>query len=44
MAGCIQVGPDYAPPEAPLAPAWQASDDERVETSPPEDAAWWRRA
>ena len=42
LAGCIQVGPDYAPPDAPLASEWQGSDDERVETNPPDDDAWWR--
>jgi outer membrane protein TolC len=42
LAGCIQVGPDYTPPEAPLAPEWQGSDDQRIETSAPEDATWWR--
>jgi NodT family efflux transporter outer membrane factor (OMF) lipoprotein len=41
LAGCVQVGPDYTPPEAPLASQWE-SDDERVETGPPDAAAWWR--
>ncbi|MGH6918296.1 MAG: efflux transporter outer membrane subunit [Geminicoccaceae bacterium] len=41
LAGCIQVGPDYTPPEPPLAPEW-GSDDPRIETGPPDDAAWWR--
>ena len=41
LAGCIQVGPDYTPPEPPLAPEW-GSDDQRIETGPPDDAAWWR--
>jgi outer membrane protein TolC len=42
VAGCIQVGPDYTPPEAPLAPEWQEAEDQRVETSPPDDAVWWQ--
>ena len=41
LAGCIQVGPDYTPAEPPLAPEW-GSDDQRIETGPPDDAAWWR--
>ncbi len=42
LAGCIKVGPDYAQPQAPVAPEWTESDDQRVATEPPEDAAWWR--
>jgi NodT family efflux transporter outer membrane factor (OMF) lipoprotein len=42
LAGCIQAGPDYTPPEAPVAETWQDSDDQRVEAAPLEDAAWWQ--
>jgi NodT family efflux transporter outer membrane factor (OMF) lipoprotein len=42
LAGCIQVGPDYTSPEAPLAAEWQQADDQRVDTGPADDAAWWR--
>jgi NodT family efflux transporter outer membrane factor (OMF) lipoprotein len=42
VAGCIQVGPDYTPPEAPLAAEWQGADDQRIATGAPDDAAWWR--
>ena len=42
LAGCIQVGPDYTPPEAPVAPAWQEAGDQRVDTTPLANAAWWQ--
>jgi NodT family efflux transporter outer membrane factor (OMF) lipoprotein len=42
LAGCIQVGPDYTSPEAPLAADWQKADDQRVATGLADDAAWWR--
>jgi NodT family efflux transporter outer membrane factor (OMF) lipoprotein len=43
MAGCVEVGPDFVPPEAPVAENWLAADDPRIVTTAPEDAAWWRR-
>jgi NodT family efflux transporter outer membrane factor (OMF) lipoprotein len=43
VVGCVKVGPDFAPPEAPVAQTWLASDDPRIVTSAPEDPAWWRR-
>lgn len=36
------VGPDFEPPQPPVAETWLASDDPRVETTAPEDAEWWQ--
>jgi NodT family efflux transporter outer membrane factor (OMF) lipoprotein len=43
LSGCVKVGPDFVPPEAPLAQTWLASGDPRIVTSAPEDPAWWQR-
>ncbi len=37
------MGPDFVPPEAPVAGTWLAADDPRIVTTAPEDPAWWRR-
>jgi outer membrane protein TolC len=36
------VGPNYVPPDAPMAANWLASDDPRIKTTAPQDAEWWR--
>ncbi len=43
MSGCVEVGPDFVPPEAPLEQNWLAADDPRIVTTAPEDPAWWRK-
>ena len=43
VSGCVKVGPDFVPPEAPVAGTWLAADDPRIVTTAPEDPAWWRR-
>jgi NodT family efflux transporter outer membrane factor (OMF) lipoprotein len=41
VSGCVEVGPDFAPPEAPVAGNWLAADDPRIVTTAPADPAWW---
>jgi outer membrane protein TolC len=36
------VGPDFAPPEAPVAENWLTADDPRIVTTAPADPAWWQ--
>ncbi len=43
VSGCVKVGPDFVPPEAPISQAWLTADDPRIVTTAPEDPAWWRR-
>ena len=38
--GC-KVGPDYAPPPAPVAECWLDFADPRVKHEPVQDCAWW---
>jgi len=38
----FKVGPNYCRPPAPVADDWIESDDPRVSSEPPQDAAWWR--
>ncbi|MEW6659581.1 MAG: efflux transporter outer membrane subunit [Thermodesulfobacteriota bacterium] len=42
IAGCFKVGPDFAPPPAPVAKDWQDAGDRQVkrESTGPRD--WWR--
>jgi NodT family efflux transporter outer membrane factor (OMF) lipoprotein len=42
VAGCIKVGPDFAKPEAALAPNWLEAGDKRVDTSPADYKNWWQ--
>jgi NodT family efflux transporter outer membrane factor (OMF) lipoprotein len=37
----FKVGPDYARPPAPLAPAWIQADDPRTHAPAPRDDQWW---
>ena len=39
----MKVGPDFVPPDAPVAESWLATEDPRIVTTAPEDPAWWRR-
>jgi NodT family efflux transporter outer membrane factor (OMF) lipoprotein len=41
MHNGFKVGPNYAPPCAPVAENWIDSDDPRVIDQPPDYAAWW---
>jgi len=41
-AGCIKVGPDFAPPPVSVSPTWLESADKQVSTQPAEYRAWWR--
>jgi NodT family efflux transporter outer membrane factor (OMF) lipoprotein len=43
VSACAKVGPDFAPPDAPMEGTWLAADDPRIVTTAPEDPAWWRR-
>ena len=43
VSGCVKVGPDFVPPEAPVEKDWLTADDPRIVTTAPEDPAWWRR-
>ncbi len=48
LAGCAVVGPDFEPPEAPLAEDWLpsesdlAAEDSRVSRAAETNAAWWQ--
>ena len=42
LSGCTEVGPDFVTPEAPVADVWTVADDPQIETTPPEDPAWWK--
>ncbi len=37
----FKVGPNHAPPAAPVAEAWIDYADPRVKSSPAQDCAWW---
>jgi NodT family efflux transporter outer membrane factor (OMF) lipoprotein len=38
----FKVGPNYAPPPAPVAPEWIDSADERVRSEDDDISAWWQ--
>ncbi len=37
----FKVGPNYCPPQAPIAEAWVEQNGSNVVSAPPEDYAWW---
>src|SRR5262245_12948369 len=37
----FKVGPNYCPPDAPLAPAWVEMGNGMTVPAPPEDYGWW---
>src|SRR5262252_3240302 len=37
----FKVGPNYCPPDAPLAPAWMEVGNGMLVGAPPEDYGWW---
>src|SRR5262245_7771028 len=37
----FKVGPNYCPPDAPLAPAWVEVGNGMIVPAPPEDYGWW---
>jgi len=41
LSGCLEVGPDFAAPEAPVADAWLNAGEPRITTAAPADATWW---
>jgi NodT family efflux transporter outer membrane factor (OMF) lipoprotein len=41
VSGCLEVGPDFAAPEAPVAAGWLNAADPRVRMAAPADATWW---
>jgi NodT family efflux transporter outer membrane factor (OMF) lipoprotein len=41
ITGCTTLGPDFARPEVPAAPAWQTTDD-ALSGEPGEQAEWWK--
>lgn len=41
-AGCMKVGPDYAPPPLATSDTWLEAADQRVSTQPAEYRAWWQ--
>jgi outer membrane protein TolC len=42
LSACVEVGPDFTVPEAPVATTWLASGDPRIATTAPDDATWWQ--
>jgi NodT family efflux transporter outer membrane factor (OMF) lipoprotein len=43
LSGCIMVGPDYAPPPAPVSEGWIDGGEEGViEAAPADDHEWWK--
>lgn len=40
-SGCLKVGPDFSPPEAPVANDWQESDNQQFTPSPDQYQDWW---
>lgn len=42
LSACVEVGPDFTVPEAPVAKTWLASEDPRIATTAPDDATWWQ--
>jgi NodT family efflux transporter outer membrane factor (OMF) lipoprotein len=42
IANGFKVGPNYCPPQAPVADRWIDYRDARVSTAPPQNWAWWR--
>jgi NodT family efflux transporter outer membrane factor (OMF) lipoprotein len=40
VSGCLKVGPDFSPPEAPLAQTWLESDDPQLSTGT-DPQQWW---
>lgn len=43
IMGCTMVGPDYAPPTAPVASQWLDSGDETVGAESADNAEWWKQ-
>lgn len=41
MRNGFKLGPNYAPPPAPVAPEWLDANNPRVSNNPPCDCAWW---
>jgi len=42
VAGCVKVGPDFAPPPVSVSQKWLESGDKRVSTQPAEYRTWWQ--
>jgi len=42
LSGCAMIGPDFSPPEAPVAPKWQESEGKYTRSdAQAEDSRWW---
>lgn len=41
-AGCATVGPDFTTPDADVADAWQAADDQRIRAGKGDYSQWWQ--
>jgi len=42
LSACMQLGPDFTPPEAELAADWLQPPAEGLSTAPPEITRWWQ--
>lgn len=42
FAGCAMVGPDFSPPEAPVAQQWKESDGLVTKHEPSDYSEWWK--
>jgi hypothetical protein len=43
LSGCIMVGPDYAPPPAPVAETWiDTEEGKQIQGEPTDDQEWWK--
>ncbi len=41
LAGCAAVGPDFAPPEAPVPDSWESVQDAGLQATAYELVEWW---
>jgi len=41
-SGCAMVGPDFVPPEAPVAQEWKESEGETLKRESAEHSDWWK--
>jgi NodT family efflux transporter outer membrane factor (OMF) lipoprotein len=42
VGGCAMVGPDFVPPEAPVAEEWEESEEEVLTRESAEHSDWWK--
>lgn len=41
FSGCTMIGPDFTPPEAPVAPKWKESEGKFTKPEPADHSQWW---